>query len=321
MTATATTKLPIGETVNEAFRFGLRRWGTVLKFFWLPAVLGYVLVVAAIMAMIDFKGLRALSDSKSEDPAYLLSHMFNAPLPVVIAVVLAASLIYGLLISGGAASVFRLVVHGEERPGVFQLRFDGPALRTFAAYFIVVLISLTITLLCMGIAAIAHHGSLGDIFNAYADFIKYSASAKGGRPDPDIIANLEAQLEPFTLGSRLAMLPRIYFAVALAPFVAGTAAENRLLLLGSFRLTSGNWWRILAAYALMVIALVLIIIAAVLGIWVLILLGAVLAKIAPIFSVALWAAVFVAVIFLVLFKSGVTLAFQGIVYRRLAYGD
>ena len=32
-------RLPVGEVLNEAFQFGLKRWTSVLKYGWLPALL------------------------------------------------------------------------------------------------------------------------------------------------------------------------------------------------------------------------------------------------------------------------------------------
>ena len=45
-------KLPVGDTINEAFQFGLHRWGAVLRFGWAPVVVS--MVVMLVFAVVIF---------------------------------------------------------------------------------------------------------------------------------------------------------------------------------------------------------------------------------------------------------------------------
>ncbi|MBY0421248.1 MAG: hypothetical protein K2Q06_03015, partial [Parvularculaceae bacterium] len=175
-------KVPVGATINEAFRFGWKRSGSVLRFLWLPVLLSFLLMFAVIGASIDFEAARA---AKGE--AQQLSDILKVSTPAFFAMIVLAYCVAAFLVSGGAASIYRLVVHGEERRGLFQLRFDGPAMRTFFAFVILALISIVLSVIGIVVASILTKQSLGDALKAYQDYMSYMMTLQGGQPDLDIV--------------------------------------------------------------------------------------------------------------------------------------
>ena len=75
------------------------------------------------------------------------------------------------------ASVYRLVALGEERPGLFHLRFDGPAVRVFWALIISGVISMVIWLIALAIALAAGGLGFGDYFRDMGEFFMTAINA------------------------------------------------------------------------------------------------------------------------------------------------
>lgn len=309
-------KVPVGPTINEAFRFGWKRSGSVLRFMWLPVLLSVILLAGVIGASIDFEAARA---AKGE--AQQLADILKVPTAAFFGMLIVSYVAAAFVVSGGAASIYRLVVHGEERPGLFQLRFDGPAMRTFLAFVILGLISVVLSGVGIAVASLLTKQSLADAFKAYQDYMSYMMTLQGGQPDLDIVKGFQDRMKVFDQGSAIAAIPSIYLAVKLMPFPAGSAAENRLLLLGSFSKTFGHAWSIFFGYVLLIIAMVLVFIVAALGVAALGVVAGFLAQSAPIFGAVIGFVIFGGLAWLAIFASGVFFAFSGVIYRRLAYGE
>ena len=163
--------------------------------------------------------------------------------------------------------------------------------------------------------------SFGAIFRFFT--IVLAAAESGAEPDPDQLLMLVDHIGVFALAGLLTMIPLIFVNVRLAPFVAGSAVENRLLLFGAFNLTKGQFWSIVGFYILLLLMLMVI--------------GIAFTLISSIFEVlaalgsggdgilALVGFVFAALLFVsyILYQSfiiGVQFAAPAVMYRRLKTG-
>ncbi len=314
-------KFPVGETLNETFQFALHRWSAVFRFGWAPLLIAIALAVGLFYAIIDVAALEA-----ADDPAELFqfSQFVRVPGLVAIALAVAGALIISLVMAGFMASVFRLVILGEDDGRLINVRLDGPAVRVFLAQLILGVINYGIFLIAVLVASAMTSVSVGAAFSAVPEAIRLAAesSAAGTDPDPSQIGETIAPIGLFGVGFLLALIPMIFVNIRLAPFAAGSAAENRLLLLGAFRLTSGNFWPLLGYYILLVLALMVIGFVFQIVIGVIDLLSglpsggafAVIGALATVLGV-------VASVAYQLFVMGLQLGGQGIIYRRLKTGS
>ncbi len=251
-------KFATGEALNETFQFALNRWGTVLRFGWAPLALTIAISIGLAWTILDIKALEAAEDNP--EFIFQLDQLLRMPMPTAILLALAGSLFITILLSGFMASVYRLVALGEERPGFIQLRFDGPAQRVFIATLILSLINFAIYAAAFLAASMTTGISPGAAFGAVGEFsrlVSESASA-GGAIDAADIGDSVAPVGLFFVAVLFALLPMILVNVRMAPFMAGSAAENRLLLVGAFRLTAGNFWGVFFYYVLLLIVMMII---------------------------------------------------------------
>ncbi len=316
------TKLPIGDTINEAFQFGLHRWGSVLRFAWLPVVVSMVVILATALLIFDFTAFPADdAELASMDEA---GDILRLPLPVTIILGIVAYILIFLLMSGVLASIYRLAALGEDRRGVFQLRMDGPAKRVFFAFFVQALINLIIWVVALSIGLSMNGASWGDFLVACQQVIDVAAGSNSS-------GELAAQdIEVFTAPSRvLGLAPLIAFVllfyvnIKLAPFAAGSAAENRLWLVGSFVKTTGHFWSILGITILLFLLMIVIAIIFQIVMFVVQMLsiammaqGSALAILGVILSIAIIPAMLWYGGFIYALQFGL----QGIIYRRLTTG-
>lgn len=316
------TKLPVGETINEAFQFGLHRWGAVLRFGWLPVVVSMVVFLATALLIIDFSAFPAydVELESSEE----LGDILRFPAPVAAIIGLAAYILVFLLMSGVLASIYRLAALGEDRPGVFQLRMDGPAKRVFFALIILALINLIVWVVSLNIGLSVRGSSWEELFSGFRHLVALPAAtdSNGGA----LIGNEEALgwFQAYFYSSLIAIIPLIYVNVKLVPFVAGSAAENRLWLIGSFVKTTGHFWSLIGISILMVLLIIVIAIAFQLVMMIVQLLSVALIALGSGFTILggiLIFAIFPASIWYSGFVYALQFGVQGIIYRRLKTGD
>lgn len=315
--------IPVGDVLNEAFQFGLKRWGTVLRLGWLPVVISLLLAGGYFALILDFEVLAQANESQSF-PGF--SEMFKMPVSAVIGLGVVLYVLVGLVYCGVMASIFRLVALGEESPGFFHVRLDGPAWRVFWASIISGLISTGIGCVAFFIALIITGNTVGAYFSDMGAFFSGVVTAAETGSD-DLAAAQAAGLinywRTFVYAFAIAFIPLLYVGVRLQPFVAGSAAENRLILLGSFNLTAGKFWSVLFAMFLMGVVIVLIstvyelfssVIEVLMG------LGGGSGSLAVI--AGLMGLIYFAVtVFYYAVIYGAQLAFSAIIYRRLKTGE
>jgi hypothetical protein len=315
-------RVPVGDVINEAFQFGLHRWFTVFRFAWLPFLLAATVIGGVFMLAFD---VSAMSGQREVESMSELAGLLRVS-PAAAAGLFAIAVVLILIAySGVFASIYRLVALGEDRPGLFQLRFDGPAIRVFWAQLILTLINYGI-LIAAGMIALAVSGhSLGEVANAWREFVAMVAQASANpeaQPDEAALARIASPFGVFFLGFLFAAPVMIYVNIKLVPFAPGSAAENRLLLFGAIRMTTGHFWSILGVYILFILAMIVLGIVYTLAMSFIELMAGLggagaLSLIGAIFTVVSFVAALVYQVFII----GVQLSLQAIVYRRLKTGQ
>jgi len=310
-------KIRVGAVVGEAFEVGAKRWPALIRFFLLPVLVGGLLFCGVMAGMIDFAALRA--ETHVED-LQSFEKLLRVPLPVFIGFFTAVQAVFLLLISGGAASFFRLVAIGEDRPGLAQLRLDGPAWRVFWSLAILLLISAAIYAAAIAAAASVTGQSPATWLQEMFDFMR-TATADGGdaQLSHEKARELFEKLSPLMLAAGFAFIPMLYVGVKLAAFPAASAVEDRIALFQSFGMTFGHWWSILFSFILCAVAIVILLI--VVGISLAVLHGVGVALLhgpSHIGGLLVIAVAAILSIGLRLVIAAVRLALPAIIYRRLA---
>ena len=316
-------KLPVGEILNEAFQFGVQRWGAVVRFAWLPSLIVILISAGAAMAVIDYETWQLLEAEDAEFSS--LDGLFRVSGLSVAMVFAAVMALIMLLFAGPMASIYRLVALGEDRPGYFHLRFDGPAIRVFWALIIFSLIGLVINVLAFFLALSMTGQSVQSVFGALGQFwaMLIAAESEGRQIDPSELQALIAPAQVFGLTMFFSSIVSLFVNVRLMPFIAGTAAEDRVLLLGSLRLTRGHFGSILLTLVLLFLVMLVIGVAAQIVFSILDLLTNLMAQIggvALIGGTILGLIYFGLTIFYQAYIFAVQWATQAIIYRRLKTG-
>ncbi|WP_375202648.1 hypothetical protein [Hyphococcus sp.] len=315
--------IPVGDVLNEAFQFGLKRWGTVLRLGWAPVVVSLLLAGGYFALILDFEVLSSANESQTF-PGF--SEIFKMPVSAVVALGVVFYVLIGLIYCGVMASIFRLVALGEESPGFIHVRLDGPAWRVFWASIISALISLAIWCVAFLIALPITGNSIGSYLSeAGAAFAGMMAAVESGSEDAAAVhaSGMFSYWRTFMYAFAIAFIPLIYVGVRLQPFIAGSAAENRLILFGSLKLTEGKFWPVLGAMFLMGLMIILISIVYELFSSVIELLmglggaGGAFAIIAALMGFIYFAVT----VFYYAVVYGAQLAFSAIIYRRLKTGE
>lgn len=315
-------RLPVGETVNEAFQFATRRLVTVIRFGWLPMAATIALLLGYGRIVLDISALNAVEDASALQSfdAYL-----NFPLPIVMITGVVLIIVTGLLMSGFMASIYRLVSIGEDRHGLFNLRVDGPAFRVFWAQVILSLLNYFLFFIAFIVAATitgnAPFEILASLFRIFPAIFE-AASQSDGDVDPNILMDAAPAFGVFLLAGLITIIPAAYLNVRLAPFAAGSAAENRLLLMGTLSLTRGQFWSIFGVFFLLLLALMALGILYTLSLQLLELLASLGgAGALRLIGTAFLALQIIVIILYQAFVLGLQLSTQAIVYRRLKTGQ
>ena len=314
--------LPAGDVLNEAFQFGLRRWGVVLRFAWAPLLLSITSVLGFGALVVDWQGVE-----NDGDPMALMDFDNYWRLSPLVAAFLgfAVYMVCVMLYAGFMASIYRLVALGEDRPGFFQLRADGPAVRVFWAMVIHGVLGMAVYGAALLAALAATGQSAGDVFTAMGSlFIDVMRAESAGETIAP--ARFEAAADEFGaffLSMVFSIPPLAYLHTKLAPFAAGSAAENRILLIGSFHMTRGRFWSILGALFLMgmllfVVWMVVELVAGIFNLISMMFIG--FGGAAAIVGAVVGLVAFAVSLFFQFFSIAVQLSIQAIIYRRLKTG-
>lgn len=315
-------KMKVGQVVNEAVRFGRYRWGAVIRFGWLPALASVLLLIAYCAAVLDLEHLQAVD---SGEQTLNLESLMSVPVSVAFGLGFLTYLVMGLLFSGVYASIFRLVAMGEERPGFFHFRMDGPAIRVFLAYLILTVIGFAIWIGAIGIGSIITGGDPFAVVSQLGQVFREAiAVGETYEPSSELTVALAENLEPYGVGMLIAFIPMIYISIKLFPFPAASAVEDRLVLIGSFRMTFGHWWTIFLSALLMAIFLMIAILIFELASSIIQMIaefaltqGGALTGIGALLLIAM----FIVSLIFNAFVYSVQFAMHAIVYRRLTTGE
>lgn len=313
-------RVPAGEILNEAFQFGFYRWLTVFRFAWAPLAFTAVLMWALINAIFDKEALAGIEKAADLER---FSDIMNVSPVAAIVMGIGAAIVTMIAFAGMFASVYRLVALGEDRPGFLQIRFDGPAQRVFMAQIILNAVNYVIGIAAVLIGLTFAGASLGDLVISSREFfalVHQTAQDPSFQPSEAQIQSMAGPLRGIMLGGLIAAPALIFVNVKLSPFLAGSAAENRLLLFGAFRLTAGYFWAIFGVIFMFILALFAVGLAFSLVmsfVETMSNLGGSLAFIGALFGVISFAAT----VFYQVFIIGVQLSLQAIIYRRLKTGE
>ncbi|WDI31423.1 hypothetical protein PUV54_15845 [Hyphococcus flavus] len=313
-------RLVVGEVLNETFQFGMQRWSSVFRFAWAPLIIAGLITWGLFQFVFDVEALEAAE--KAADFSGF-DEILNVSPAVAILAGLAGGVLMMAVLAGAFASIYRLVALGEDRPGFVQLRFDGPAQRVFVAQIILTLINYGTVLLAVLLGLTFAGASIGDFFSSSREFFSLVMQAgqdPNFQPSEEEMQAMAAPIGGVMLGGLIAAPVLIFINIKLAPFVAGSAAENRLLLFGAYRLTSSYFWPLFGVSALFILALFAMAMAFSLAmsfVEVMSTLGGSLGFIGSLFSIIGVALSLAYQVFVV----GLQLSFQGIIYRQLKTGQ
>lgn len=252
-------KVRIGGVLNEAVMFGAHHWLTYVRFAWAPFVLIALLSIGLTALLIDFGAIAAAGEATGQLQAFSFDTLFRLPVPVTIVAFAALGLVIAFLMAGPVASIARLVILGEKNPGLVHVRMDGPARRVFIAMVISGLINIVIWAVAVAIVQFFFDQNPFSGFGTLIELMKTSgvAGANGTAPSlsPEQLDEFKNVMAAWGGVFFLTIIPSIYVGLKLVPFVPGSAAENRLILMKSLRMTRGHFWSIFGAYVLFVVFL------------------------------------------------------------------
>lgn len=311
------TKLSLTSVLNEAFRFGVTRFWTIIRCVLLPYIILVFGITIVALGLIDFQAIMNMAQGDMPEPNDIggfLDLVFRTNFWLTVFILYLASLILMLPLMGGMTSLYRLVGLREEPGGWFTLRFDGPMWRLVIATVIFTIIQYALSAIGFGIAYALNPQAVDGIGELFAVFqtMDFDTGAVGYEPDPGAIGALIGFV---FLGWLITMILSMAILTRLAPFMAATACENRLMLISSWTMTKGNFWPILGAYIMMVLGFIVLNI--VYG-----LLTLVIQMIVTLMSFGLLTLAYNVVDFavnmaLAAFMLGVQIAFASSIYRKL----
>ena len=212
--------VPVGETLNEAFQFAINRMGAVFRLGWLPIVLTMLVTLGAVRLI--FKP--EVFTSGEEATTGSLVELMNVSPPVAILIGVLALLLMLVITSGFMATIYRLVALGEDRPGLADVRFDGPALRVAWAQIILSVLTTSVFFVVFLLVSISTGHSPFEVLGSIGKFfaVAVSASAAGVEPDPAQFAEFAEPLGALLLAGFVSIFPIAYLTVRLAPFAAAS---------------------------------------------------------------------------------------------------
>lgn len=297
-------EMPAMGLLNETFSFATSRYGAIVRCLLIPYIILVIGYLVVFVSVIDFSAFISMADSdfEPETPAEVFaffSSVLRVPLSTLVVIYLVAGLVLSVPLIGGMTSLYRLVGLGEE-PGWVIARFDGPMWRTLIAGIIMWVLQLVIFVIAGAIAGALNPGAF--------DFIGNMEQIEN---NPEILWPFLGFVTQTTLFGLLIMA---FVFTKLAPFVAATACENRLMLLSSWSMTKGNFWTILGSYILLVIAIVV----GYLGYIIIDVIVNIIASLAgPLGAILHGLAKFVVDFIVTFFMIGLQTAFAALIYRKL----
>lgn len=245
-----------GAVLSEVFSFPVQRWGTIARLSFLPLILTVVLILGTISQLFDFDKMGDMAEIKSMSDFNAVMK-YNAFITTMAFIALWFVAIF--LYSGYAASIMRLIVLGEERRGWLYLRADDVAYRVFLASLIATVLYVGIFLIVMMFAFGMSGSKIGDLLAASsAEFTNGSSQSHDALSSSDLSKAITHFLPAMLGGIFVYSIISGYLAVRLVPFLAATAATNRVAFLKSFDLTKGHFWSLVGVMFMAMLAMFLI---------------------------------------------------------------
>jgi hypothetical protein len=220
------TKLSVREIVADSYTFTFGHLGKVIGLIWLPIV---VLTVGGYFVMVPY--FTGMSAAYQEDD-------IAAQGPLLVRM-LGFELVCLVLFAVAAVAITREILKPRGGPSFLRIRLGAEEFRTIGG-----LVGLFLVLLVIGVLG----GILGGILAGVAatllpGALKLAKAANGGC-DPAMVMQVMKMLGLVWLIAAAAV---VYFALRLGFLLVPAAVmEDKFGLESSWRLTKGNFWRILA---------------------------------------------------------------------------
>ena len=200
-------KLPVGDVVSEALNFSWNNFGPLLR-------LGLVPLMSAAVVMAFDGAIGTVPEGEEPDP---MLTVFS----------LGASLISTLLWAMFAVAVHRIILNGEAIPrDWFYFRFTGDEIRYAIAPLVIAFFPMVIL---FGTLAAAFGGQILDVATQGEEAVT-SIAEPGG-------LQIAAVVVAFCLF--------FFIYIRLSLILPNIAVEGRFGLMRVWRMTSGNFWRLI----------------------------------------------------------------------------
>lgn len=230
-------KLQIIDTVTETVKFTFTNIPTIIRLGWVSFILCLVIFAGlggAVHATTDWQIFAGLSEGEIDT----ISLEIGTAVLKVYGAIFAWSIISMLLLVPYMV-VIRQVAAGTIEPpgGIGYFRFGGRELRFVAANIILALMSgilFAILLIPVGVVALTVFGN-------------------DGTSDP-----VGPQIALMILVYLVALIPFVWFMVRACLFTTAAAIEDTAAPFGSFSLTRGNVWRLIGAFLLFLVLIMVV---------------------------------------------------------------
>lgn len=234
------SKLPVFKTVGQVFGFVVeRRFFTLLRLVWFPSVLA--VIIETLPALYVYSKFGILPSKVDHQIVGVKLNLDNVADPVLLGLDLlnfVASILLGAIV---AVSIHRLILLDDRKPGTFFYlrlhRQEWIYILGWIIYFIAI---------CLAFAPI-----LGHIFYATQDHWKVLFAGGPGAANEILkpLFNEPSTLIALGLSIVLMFVVLVRFGLVF-PIVV---AEDRLSFGRSWRLTRGNFWRLIVFWILVAV--------------------------------------------------------------------
>ncbi|MGV6802466.1 MAG: hypothetical protein ACWA5L_11145 [bacterium] len=221
-------KLRVSDTALKSITFAITRLGTTFKVLWLGVAIFIAILAAAgyVFFRDIFEVIIAGDESYFEDPDNIAQ--FISTYIGFIAIALIAS----LALIPGKIKITQIAAGVSDVPnGIGYFKFGGEEIRYVGGYIVYMIISIS-AIAVLSIPLIGIGASTGWEFD-------------GGGSSAFI-----------SIYALLAIIAYIWFMIRLVAFLPLVAIENRLAPMRAFRMTGGNFWRIIGAGLLFILLLI-----------------------------------------------------------------
>lgn len=230
-------KLPVVATYANVMRFAFGRFLTILRLSWLPIAL-LLAAIAAYFAL-QFSMIRGrFPHTMTEEDAAAGLQALVLSLEGMIVMQVTLLLLQAIAMSAVAVSIHRVILFGDTKPGVwFNFPFGATEIRFLAMGFLFALMTIGVIALLVGPVLLLVSG--GDVVGFFADWpTKGQEVVRSGA--------FSALIGAYLIG----WLTVLFLLVRLSVWPPSVVASGSLAPGEPWRLTRGNFWRLIGLFVL-----------------------------------------------------------------------